>query len=52
LRQAPQQKRFAAYLDRLAHAAEHLPVPNLQIKITRPLQGGAVPLKSYCTGFE
>jgi SRSO17 transposase len=32
-----QQKRFAAYLDRLAHAAGHL--------------DRAVPLKSYCTGL-
>src|SRR5262249_47344909 len=32
-----QQKRFAAYLDRLAHAAGHL--------------DRVVPLKSYCTGL-
>ena len=32
-----QQKRFAAYMDRLAHAAGHL--------------DRAVPLKSYCTGL-
>ena len=32
-----QQKRFAAYLDRLAHAAQHL--------------DRAVPLKSYCIGL-
>src|SRR5215471_20150318 len=32
-----QQKRFAAYLDRLAQAAGHL--------------DRAVPLKSYCTGL-
>ena len=32
-----QQKRFAAYLDRLAHAAGHL--------------DRAVPLRSYCTGL-
>jgi SRSO17 transposase len=32
-----QQKRFAAYLDRLAHAAGHL--------------DRAVPLKAYCTGL-
>jgi len=32
-----QQKRFAAYLDRLAHAAGHLD------RVT--------PLKSYCTGL-
>ena len=33
----PQAKRFAAYLDRLAHAAGHL--------------DRAIPLKSYCTGL-
>ena len=32
-----QQKRFAAYLERLAHAAGHL--------------DRVVPLKSYCTGL-
>jgi SRSO17 transposase len=32
-----QQKRFAAYLDRLAQAAGHL--------------DRAIPLKSYCTGL-
>ena len=32
-----QQKRFAAYLDRLAHAAGHV--------------DRAIPLKSYCTGL-
>src|ERR1700686_2740379 len=32
-----QQQRFAAYLDSLAHAAEHL--------------DRAAPLKSYCTGL-
>ena len=33
-----QQKRFAAYLNRLAHAAGHL-------------DRVVVPLKSYCTGL-